>query len=120
MTSTQNKGWNIVIALVLFLNTAGGIKNGQTCYFESDTADLLKTVSQEGILQEGGCIRCSDGTSIDTVYVAKVSATGTPPHLMFTNYVGAYYPEQPYANMPGQARRYIFFDGRPVEKDQKN
>lgn len=120
MANTQNKVFQIIVALVVFLNTAGGIKDGQVCYFESNDTDPLKTVSQEEVLQENGCIRCSDGTTIGKVYVAKVSATGTPPHLMYTNYVGAYYPEQPHNAMPGQARRYIFFDGQPVEKHSKN
>ncbi len=122
MICYKNKLKQLLVSLFLLLNTTGGIKNGQTCYFEADS-DSLNTISQEAVLVKNGCIYCSNDATLHAVdsivgevYVAKVSATGTPPHLQFSNYVGAYYPEQQHKMMPGAARRYIFFEGKPVTR----
>lgn len=114
--ATKELGRFILInGIVLLLNSAGGIKGGQTCSFVGE-GDYVY-ISDQPTRQEG-YITCSDGTVITRVYSAKVSATGTPPHLMFSNYVGSYYPAQKNVSMPGSARKYIFFAGEPQLKDE--
>ncbi len=114
MVNSSSAGKFFVLnSLILLLNTAGGVKDGRECFFVGKE-DFISLQAGQPI--KDSAIICSDGTVISPVYGEKVSATGTPPHLMFTNYVGAYYLKNEDMAMPGAARRYIFFAGEPALK----
>ncbi len=57
-------------------------------------------------------IMCKSGKCFKNISKIVGSSTGTPPWLMYKNYIGYYLPESnKYAKLPGEARRVIFCDG---------
>jgi hypothetical protein len=93
------------------LDTRGGIKDkdGDSCtvYWEY----------QEGALVSEYIV-CDDGTRFDNPVSIVGSPTGTPPHLMYDNYIGSYI--QTAGILPrlmGAGRRKIYFDGTPRLKE---
>ena len=58
-------------------------------------------------------IMCKSGKCFKDINIIVGSSTGTPPWLMYKNYIGYYLPKSNKQKMlPGQARRIIFCHGK--------
>lgn len=58
-------------------------------------------------------IMCKSGKCFKDINIIVGSSTGTPPWLMYKNYIGSYLPKSNKQKMlPGQARRLIFCHGK--------
>ncbi|MCL4360919.1 hypothetical protein M1446_01015 [Candidatus Dependentiae bacterium] len=62
-------------------------------------------------------IVCSSGRVFRNIGTVKGSSTGTPPHLMYKNYIG--YNVESEGSMPGQGRRIVYCIGNCETKDEK-
>ena len=71
-----------------------------------DNTDMCVYIPKHNI------IMCKSGKCFKNIEKIVGSSTGTPPWLMYKNYIGYYLPESnKYAKLPGEARRVIFCDG---------
>lgn len=52
------------------------------------------------------------------VNMREGSPTGTPPHLMYENYIGSYIKEEGKPGVMGSGKRVILCDGQCVEKEK--
>lgn len=62
--------------------------------------------------QKSNIIICKSGKIFKDIKSITGSSTGTPPHLLYKNYIGYYLPKSnKYKTMPGQARRITYCVG---------
>lgn len=96
-----------------------------TNYPEKDITFINKSIkidfNKVGIEKDDTCryiskkniIMCKSGKSFKDIEIIVGSSTGTPPWLMYKNYIGYYLPKSNRKKtLPGQARRVIFCNGK--------
>lgn len=94
------------------LDTSGGIVDGKRCVLQKKFGDI-PTLGESNV---NHFIVCEDGTRFEDAVEQEGSATGTPPALMYSNYIGSY-TRKVVSDMPGAQRRMMYFDGAPEAKE---
>lgn len=103
------------------LDTRGGIVEGKRCYVETEA---VRGPGATEVMEQQVRIVCEGPGRrrvFKDVYSMQASATGTPPWLQFTNYIGT--PKQPEKlpgsrpDLPGGRQRTLYFAGPPHLKE---
>jgi hypothetical protein len=105
-TTTKKSGkWNQWRKQSITLDTQGGMHKDLKCMYKEPTD------------KKGGMVFCK--RAIKNIGVQKSSPTGTPPHLMYENYIGSFVKQPGKPGLMGSGERIILCDGPCKEIDKE-